>query len=308
MTLKNYISIFEFASIMTEYVIKKYQEEFIENQYKIGTEVSKNWQLFGQTPVDRLKEAYSQPEFDPETRLYCFLGDEMVGFLTSSVLPEKEDDKTIANLTVPLVKESHEDAIDLLMEKGLEILKSKGAEVVRTAASDTWGDYGKIPEKWNYEYVRDLTFVVSQDIGKIASTEDTENVLHYDKERDQDQLVQIFVKELGMTEEQAIQNFELIESTENVLGHYVVRKDDQIVARTYAALDENQPIVQIGYIYSVDEDSKKKLVSKIINESKEKEIEKVQSNLFGGMLAKLDEYEAMGFKKIGKSVLYEKKL
>ena len=59
---------------MTDYEIKHYQEGFIENQVKIGTEASKEWQLFGQTGVERLKEVYAQPEFDPETRLYCFKG------------------------------------------------------------------------------------------------------------------------------------------------------------------------------------------------------------------------------------------
>ena len=54
--------------------------------------------------------------------------------------------------------------------------------------------------------------------------------------------------------------------------------------------------------------SKKQLVSKIINASKEKEIKNVQSFLFGGMIAKLEEYEALGFQKVGKASLFEKKL
>ena len=111
-----------------------------------------------------------------------------------------------------------------------------------------------------------------------------------------------------MTEEQAVQNFDLIDNSENILGHYVVRKDDKIVARTFAALNPEEPTVTIGYIYATDEDSKKQLVSKIINESKEKEIKNVQSFLFGGMIAKLEEYEALGFQKVGKASLFEKKL
>jgi len=305
---KSYINIFDFAFFMTEYKIKTYQEEFIEDQFKIGTEVSKNWQLFGQTPVERLKEAYSQEGFDPETRLYCFKGEEMIGFLTSSVLPEQEEGKTVANLSIPMVLEGHEEAIELLIEKALKVLKSKGAELVRTVASDSWGSYSKIPEKLGYEHVRDTGILVNQEISDIATVEETEDVEAYDKERDLDELVQIFVKELGMTEEQAVQNFDLIDNSENILGHYVVRKDDKIVARTYAALNQEEPTVTIGYIYATDEDSKKQLVSKIINASKEKEIKNVQSFLFGGMIAKLEEYEALGFQKVGKASLFEKKL
>ncbi len=293
---------------MTEYTIKTFQEEFIENQFKIGTEVGKNWQLFGQTSVEGLKEAYSQEGFDPETRLYCFKGEEMVGYLTSAVLPEQEEGKTIANLSIPMVLEGHEEAIELLMEEALKILKTKGADIVRTGTSETWGNFAKIPEKWEYKYVRDTGILVNQDISNITTVEETKNVVVYNKERDLDELVQIFVKELGMTEEQAVQNFDLIDNSENILGHYVVRKDDKIVARTYAALDPEEPTVTIGYIYATDEDAKMELVSKIINASKEKEMKNVQAFLFGGMIAKLEEYEAMGFQKVGKGSLFEKEL
>ena len=293
---------------MTDYSIKTYQEDFIEDQFKIGIEVSKDWQLFGQTPVESLKEVYSQEGFDPETRLYCFKGEEMVGFLTSAVLPEQEEGKTIANLSIPMVLEGHEKAIELLMEKALEVLKAKGAEIVRTGTSDSWGSYSEIPKKWGYEYVRDTGYLVNQEISNISTVEETGNVELYNKERDLDELVQIFVKELGMTEEQAVANFDLIDNSENILGHYVVRKEDKIVARTYAALNPEQPTVTIGYIYATDEDAKIQLVSKIINASKEKEIKNVQAFLFGGMMAKLEEYEAMGFQNLGKGSLFEKKL
>ncbi|NHJ32845.1 MAG: hypothetical protein FK732_08280, partial [Asgard group archaeon] len=69
---------------MPKYEIKSYQEEFLEAQEKVGTEATKEWQAFGQTPAAQLKQIYSQEGFDPETKLYAFKGDEMVGFLTSS--------------------------------------------------------------------------------------------------------------------------------------------------------------------------------------------------------------------------------
>ena len=293
---------------MTDYTIKKYHEGFEEKQAELGTEVSKNWQQFGQTPADRLKEAYSQPEFDPETRLYAFKGEEMVGFLTSAVNQEQEDGKTIATLSIPIVKVGHEEALTLLMDKALQTLKDKGTEVVRTVASNTWGDYAKIPEKWEFEKVRVNAYLVSQKLDSIKTVDDVENVLLYDKERDLDQLVEIFVKELGMTEEQAIQNFEVIDTAENILGHYVVRVDDKIVARTFAQIDPEQNESYVGYIYATDEKYRKQLISKIVHQCKEKGIEEVKSFLFGGMVDKIDEYKEMGFEKQGKSMLFEKKL
>ena len=75
---------------MSEYIIKSYKEGFEEEQEEVGVKVAQDWINAHQTPADRLKEVYSQPEFDPETRHYCFKGDKMVGFLTSKVLKEEE--------------------------------------------------------------------------------------------------------------------------------------------------------------------------------------------------------------------------
>ncbi len=293
---------------MSDYVIKTYQEKFIEDQVRIGTEVSKNWLLFGQTPVDRLKEAYSQPDFDPETRLYCFKGEEMVGFLTSRVIPEKEEGKTIATLSPPLVLEGHEEAFGLLLSEGVKILQIKGAEIIRFFANDSWGESAKVPEKHGFEFKRDTAYLVSQKLDNISTTEVKEDVLLYDKERDLDELVAIFVKELGMTEEQAIQNFEVIDTAENILGHFVIRKDNKITARTYAQIDPELNVAYVGYIYATEDKFREELVSKIVNECKEKEVFELKSFLFGGMMEKLKDYEGMGFKQESKSSMFEKEL
>lgn len=293
---------------MTDYIIKTYQEDFIEDQVKIGNEVSKNWQLFGQTPVDRLKEAYSQPEFDPETRLYCFKGDKMVGFLTTRVVPELEEGRTIATVSPPMVLEGHEKAFELLISEGVQTLKNKGAEVLRFFSNDTWGESAKFPEKHGFEFKRDTAYLVSQKLSEIKTAEVKEEVLLYNKERDLDELVEIFVKELGMTEEQATQNFEVIDSTEAVIGHFIIRKDDKIVARTYAQVNPEQNEAYVGYIYATDDKYRQELVSKIVNQCKEKEIAELKSFLFGGMMEKLDDYKAMGFKQESRSAMYEKEI
>ena len=291
---------------MSEYTIKTYQEEFIEDQVKIGIEVTKNWLLFGQTPADRLKEAYSQPDFDPETRLYCFKGEEMVGFLTTRVVPEQEEGKTIATVSPPLVLEGHEEAFDLLLSKGIKTLENKGANVLRFFANDSWGKSARIPEKHGFEYKRDTAYLVSQKMSDIDTIEVKEDVLLYEKKRDLDELVQIFVKELGMTEEQAVQNFEVIDTAENILGHFIIRKDNKIVARTYAQVNPEQNEAYVGYIYATEDKYREELVSMIVNKCKEQEIDELKSFLFGGMMEKLDDYKNMGFKQESKSSMFEK--
>ena len=68
------------------YKIKPYQESFLDDHVKIGTEVLKNWDNIGQSPKESLLQQYSQPDFDPNTKLYAFFGDKMVGFVTSKIL------------------------------------------------------------------------------------------------------------------------------------------------------------------------------------------------------------------------------
>ena len=70
---------------MSDYIIKSYEEGFIEEQVQVGTEAIKDWKIFGQTSAERLKQLYSADGFDPETRIYCFKDDKMVGFLTAEV-------------------------------------------------------------------------------------------------------------------------------------------------------------------------------------------------------------------------------
>ena len=52
---------------------------------------AERWIGYGQTPVDRLKENYARENFDPETRLYCFKGDEMVGYIGANVVDVEDE-------------------------------------------------------------------------------------------------------------------------------------------------------------------------------------------------------------------------
>ena len=73
-----------------KYEIKSYQEEFLDDQVRIGTKILSKWRAAGQTSKDGLKQRYSQPSFDPETRLYAFHEGTMVGFVTSMIIEDEE--------------------------------------------------------------------------------------------------------------------------------------------------------------------------------------------------------------------------
>ncbi|HUU87600.1 MAG TPA: hypothetical protein VMX17_07575, partial [Candidatus Glassbacteria bacterium] len=123
---------------MSDYEIKIYEAGFEEAQAKIGVEETTEWTGFGQTPAEQLKIYYSVPEFDPETRLYAFKGDEMVGFIVSKILPEDEDKIVKAQHDFPIVKKGHEKVSEVLYKKCIETLKAKGAKIIEARVGKGW--------------------------------------------------------------------------------------------------------------------------------------------------------------------------
>ena len=74
---------------MTDYVIKTYDESFLEKQVEIGTHFAKKWLTFTQSNAEKLKQIYSQDNFDSDTRLYCFKDKEMVGYIGATISDDK---------------------------------------------------------------------------------------------------------------------------------------------------------------------------------------------------------------------------
>jgi len=152
---------------MSKYDIKSYQESFLEAQEKVGTEATKDWRGFGQTPATRLKQIY----FDPETKLYAFKGDELVGFLTSTIVPESEDGIKRANLEFALCLPEHEECADLLFEKAVENLKKKGVQKIQTRVGEVYKGTVEKAKKHGLNYSRDLYILLEAKIKDLSVKE-----------------------------------------------------------------------------------------------------------------------------------------
>ena len=85
---------------MSEYTMKPYNESFIEKQVEIGTSFSQKWIAYGQSSVEQVKEAYSRDTFIPDTRLYCFKGDEMVGYIGANIVDVEEEKRSHVILSI----------------------------------------------------------------------------------------------------------------------------------------------------------------------------------------------------------------
>jgi hypothetical protein len=75
-------------------------------------------------------KVHSQPDFDPDTRHYCFLDNEMVGYMFSLVTPLSDSALSTANLDFPRMMPGHEQAAVLLIERAFETLNEKGVSHV----------------------------------------------------------------------------------------------------------------------------------------------------------------------------------
>ncbi|HZU87041.1 MAG TPA: hypothetical protein VFF78_06130, partial [Anaerolineaceae bacterium] len=122
---------------MPTYTLKNYQKGCEPDQARIGREVAQNWIWPLAYDLDDLLALHARPDFDPDTRHYCFLGDEMVGYMFSVIGQNGAE----ATLDFPRLLPGHESAAELLLEKAFETLKRKGvSRIVGRVTSMVPGD------------------------------------------------------------------------------------------------------------------------------------------------------------------------
>ncbi|MHA2308336.1 MAG: hypothetical protein ACXABJ_03580 [Candidatus Heimdallarchaeaceae archaeon] len=216
---------------MSEYIIKSYKEGFEEEQENVGVKVAQDWINAHQTPADRLKEVYSQPEFDPETRYYCFKGDKMVGFLTSKVMKEEEGEEKKASLVFPSVLPGHEEAIGLLYDTAIKTLKEKGVKTVETYASALCGSQVELANKYDFAYVKDVENIVyTLKVSNIDETVDTSKVRKFDMEKDFDKWLEI-IRSLDNLDDERTEQLknELVSEADSIVAHLIIEEENEIV-------------------------------------------------------------------------------
>ncbi|MHA2357886.1 MAG: hypothetical protein ACXABK_03865 [Candidatus Heimdallarchaeaceae archaeon] len=219
---------------MSDYIIRHYQEGYEVEQAKLGSKVVKDWINAHQTSADRLKEVYSQPNFDPETRHYCFKDDKMVGFLTSRIIEDDEADVKKASFVFPSVLPGNEDAVDLLYKTAIKTLQDKGAKKVETYASALCGNQVELANKYGFNFVKDVENIVySLQISNIDDSVDTSGIRKFEFEKDGEKWLEIF-KQLDNLDEERLKQYKdtLTEEEENVVAHLVIEEEGEIVGTT----------------------------------------------------------------------------
>jgi hypothetical protein len=294
---------------MSDYEIKKYEKGVEEEQAKLGTEMTKEWTDFGQTPAERLKEYYSRDDFDPDTRLYAFKDGKLVGFIVSRILPDAEDGIKRAQHDFPLAYDNNKEVGKLLYNKAVEVLKEKGVQVLEARVGAEWGNTLKLAKELGYKEAR-IFFIRSElDVNKVDIKPQSVFV-DFNPDKDRDILIKFYMEQFNFTEEQAIANYEGIIAGE---GGYTYRqllhkKENKLVARGLVVVPDEDPKIATLRPLAPVTDNFDDYLSKAAEFVKEKGSEKIQMYFGGPALDQLDFYKKKGFEVQGEYFIYEKEI
>ncbi|MCE7735456.1 MAG: hypothetical protein GPJ54_11300 [Candidatus Heimdallarchaeota archaeon] len=296
------------------YTIKKYEEGFIEQQVELGNKITSNWIGYNMSSVESIKNSYSEEGFDPETRLYAFKDDKMVGFQTSYIADV--DGKKEAHYRLPILLDNHEEAAKQLIEKSIEVIRKKGAEKIITTFKEDWGNHKNYVEMFNFELKSEnsTTFALS-DVNELVVPETTSEhtIQELDLEKHGEALIRIFRDEFGLTQEAAENNFNLIKSFDqsNIISHSVIFKGDVIIGRLL--LYNPYPDADVAFLGNIYAESGNEelfydlFVKHLVKKAKEKGVSKINKTIMGDRL-QTSRYEKYGFKFDNVIQSYEKQL
>lgn len=290
---------FYLVSFMKEYTLKIYEKGFEEEQAKVGYEVARTWSFAHQTPPEVLREVYSKPDFDPETRHYCFKDGKMVGFLTSKVIEPKEDGRKRASLVFPSILPEHKEATDLLLERAFDFLKKKDVEVVETNVSALSGNNYDLAHKWDYKYIQDTDNLVYILNGvEIKADLETVEIRDFDREKDLEKWLEL-VRKYDELPEEGIKNLikELANESGNIVAHLVIEQDEEIVGTTMIYRNELKPnTANLAFTYVTETEYLKNLAVKVKEIGKERKIDTFFIWLFRGRLKLKEHFDELNFK------------
>jgi hypothetical protein len=240
------------------YEIETYHEKFIDEQARIGTEATKDWKAYRQTPAEELRKTYSGADFDPSTRFYALLNGELIGFLTSSVVGGIGEKTAIMRL--PLVKKGHEPAEKALMDHALKVLRDKRVLLLTTEVAKGWGAWEALLKKYKFEDIGAASYIVDKTISSLnlSALPAPTGVVEYERGWDRE----AFCTMLTATGMPAERTKVLVDQYESgAKGSYfrriaVVRKENKTIAASALTVPDNEPdiarIMRIMMIPGVD--------------------------------------------------------
>jgi hypothetical protein len=284
---------------MQGYVIKDYQKGFEPDQVRIGLQVARNWIWPYAYDLEGLLGAHAQPDFDPETRHYCFLGDEMVGYMFSVVTPPGDDGVTSATLDFPRMVPGHEGAAELLMERAFEVLRRKGVSRVLARVTTMCPGDIRLAERTGFS-ISDWGYKVyySYEMAWGALGFPAGPAEEVDPEADLDECAQLAARWYKRPPEWCRSLLEEWHEA-GVITHVGVREGGRLIAACMAAPNEVRPsTAAIYYIYAPDERSLTPMLAQVVGGCVDYGVHNVIADLIHEHRQYEPVYQALGFQKV----------
>ena len=294
---------------MKRYAVKDYQKGYENGQVRIGREVAQNWVWPFAYNLEDLLEVHSQPDFDPQTRHYCFLGDEMVGYVFSIIKPQEEGGIATAMLDFPRMMPGHEQAAELLVEKAFATLKERGVSLVTGHVTTMYPVHIQLAEKTGFE-VSDWGFKVyySYEMGWGELDIVSGAAEEIDPGKDLDACAEIASHWYKRPPEwcRAL----LAEwHEEGIITHVCVRDQGEMIAACMAAPNTVRPSTAANYyIYAPDEGSLKPMLAKVVARCIEFGTHNLIADLIFDHRPFEPVYQELGFEKVAEWARCEKTL
>jgi hypothetical protein len=294
---------------MHKYVIKGYHKGVEQDQVKIGYEVARNWIWPYAYDLDDLMKIHSRPDFDPDTRHYCFLGDEMVGYIFSIITPAEKNGEYQANLDFPRMLPGHESIAERLIEKAFETLKDKGiSRVVGRVTTMCPGDI-KLAEKMGfsiYDWGYKIYYSYEMEWGKLDIPCD--GVVEIELEDELDEYAQLAAHWYKRSPEWC-KSLLTEWHNEGIITHLGVRDQEKLIAACMVAPNlVRSSTAAIYYIYAPDEHSLTMMLGKVIDKCVAYGVYNLIADLVNEHRQFEPVYQELGFKKVAEWARCEKAL
>ena len=297
---------------MTDYIIKEYDESYIEDQVRVGMTLAERTFTYGQSNVEQIKQTYSREDFDPETRLYCFKDDELVGFIGARIREDEDEKIKIAQSRLAICLPGHEKAFDLLYDNLVEVLKKKEVKRIETGQTVVEGTIYNLAKKKGFELIRDGVYIYQFDFSSFKDFSTDAEAGDFDLETEAEQVVKMLGELYTQIPTENIQNaLNNYAENENVIANRSLIKDGKVVGYGCVAKGQHPNIVNIRLLCSDNSEHKKHITADLVKICKEKGYDTVSVFLNPENPVDVQEgkdIEAIGFKKVGSFETFSKEI
>jgi hypothetical protein len=298
---------------MPEYTFKPYHDSYINDQARIGIEVARQFVWPFAFRVDELRKLHAMPDFDPESRLYCFSGDRMVGYTLWTSRPANDDSIARARIDFPRLLPGHERAAQFLLEKLQDAMKRKNIYIAEMPVTTMMPGSFELAERLGFtpgeKYPRGFKVYYAYDLRRGKLDISTYWVNDLDLERDLDETAELASIWYKKPVEWCKNYIEDIEMNEILIAHLNIRRRDEMVAACVAAPnDHREKLAGIFYIHVKDEEYLLPLIAKVIANCADRGYETLIVDLINEHRVHEATYKSLGFTKAAEWAIYEKTL